>query len=366
MSIVIFFLVLVTLIVVHEFGHFLAAKRAGIRVDEFGIGFPPRLVGKKIGETLYSINLLPFGGFVRIFGEQVTDDALRGPESARSLVGKSKGIQAFVLFAGVLFNIIFAWGLLSLGYMVGIPTSAHPDRAGELTDVHLTVTRIEEGSPAMQAGFKTGDTIRFLEAGTERIAVSAPEEVATFVRAHHTEPITAVLSREGEDIILTATPEEGFIAGEPSRRALGIVTELVGVERLSFFPALARAALTATDMLVGVAEGLWHLVGGLFTLTADLSSITGPVGIVGLVGDASALGLIYLLVFTALISLNLAVINLLPLPALDGGRLLFLLIEWLRGTPIKPRVANALNATGFALLLLLMLVVTYNAIARLL
>ena len=152
MTVLLFLLILLVLILVHEFGHFLTAKWAGIRVDEFGVGFPPRLWGTKRGETLYSVNALPLGGFVKIFGEDPDQASLEGPDSARSFVHKPKLIQSALLVPGGGCNILLAWLLLSLGFMLGMPTALHNARGYELSQVRLTTTSVLSNSPAEQAG----------------------------------------------------------------------------------------------------------------------------------------------------------------------------------------------------------------------
>src|SRR3989344_165617 len=155
MSILLFIVILALLILVHECGHFIAAKRAGIRVDEFGLGFPPRLWSKKFGETVYSLNTFPIGGFVKIFGENPNEESMHGKDSARSFVYASKLIQAWVIAAGIIFNILFAWLLFSVGFMVGLPFSAEDERYGaRVSGAELVITQVFPKSPAEAAGVK--------------------------------------------------------------------------------------------------------------------------------------------------------------------------------------------------------------------
>lgn len=360
MSIVLFIVILVALILVHEFGHFIVAKRAGVRVDEFGIGFPPRLFGVRWGETLYSINAIPFGGFVKIFGETPDEESLEGPHAARSFVRKPRSIQALVLVAGVLFNILFAWLLISLGYMVGFPTSTDYQGAGEVKDARTIVTRVLPNSPAEKAGLKPGDVIVGLSGGGETSGL-APQELTAFIEAHP-EGLELLFEQGGEEKKAELVPTEGIV---PEKKIIGIGMDEVGVLKLPLHLALFEGAKLTVNATREIAVGLFMFVKSLAVGTADFSAVTGPVGIVGLVGLASESGFISLLSLTALISINLALINLIPFPALDGGRLLFVGIEAVKGSPIKSSVANTLNAIGFALLITLMVVVTYHDIARL-
>jgi len=361
-SILLFIIILAILILAHEFGHFIVAKRSGIRVDEFGIGFPPKLWGKKIGETEYTINLFPIGGFVRIFGETPDDNSLNGPDAKRSFVNKPKYIQAAVLGAGVFFNILLAWFLISAGFMIGLPTSVDATPEGRiLQNTSVVITEIVPDSPAQEAGFQVGDKILSLSSGENEIVLPSLQETQKFIS-----------SRAGEDIIIntkrgkqpatdfTIRPVDGII----ERPAIGIAMDEIGILRLPPHVALWEGAKLTSYLTQATFFGLASFFGGIVTGDADLSSVAGPVGIVGIVGDASQFGFIYLLTLTALISINLAIINLLPFPALDGGRLLFLLIEIIKGSPIKPIVANTANAVGFVFLILLMIVITYSDIVK--
>ncbi len=365
MSILLFLVVLLVLIIVHEFGHFIVAKRAGIRVDEFGIGFPPKLFGKRYGETEYTLNALPFGGFVRIFGENPDTDSLEGPDSARAMVHKPKLIQAAVLFAGVFFNILLAWLLFSVTLFMGTLAVDDGSNSAYLSDTRLAVTTVLPNSPADGTALSPGDTILSLSVGDTQIEPQTPEEVSAFISEYRSSEITIVTERAGGEISTVVTPQQGIITENPEAPAIGIGMGVVGTLSLPIHLAVWEGLVQTINVLYQVAIGLSTFLFDALLLNADLSTIAGPVGIVSLVGSASALGIIALMNFTAFISLNLAVINLIPFPALDGGRLLFLAIEAVKGSPITPQVANAFNLVGFALLILLMLVVTYNDILRL-
>lgn len=365
MSILLFFVVLGVLILSHEFGHFIVAKRSGIRVDEFGFGFPPRLFGVKKGETTYSLNLLPFGGFVKIFGENPDEKSTNGVSASRSLTSKSKLTQAAVLGAGVVCNLLLAWLLISSGFMVGMPVSTSSGLK-VTSEARLLITAVSSGSPAEQARLKSGDEIVSLAATRGgSLKTLSPENVQQFVVAHGAETLTLTYRRAGQDEprAVTLKPVSGLVEGRP---AIGISMDRVAFAKLPFLSALFHGAELTARLTLATALGLWQLIVAVFAGQNVLGNITGPVGLVGLVADAAGLGFVYLLSFTAFISINLAVLNLLPFPALDGGRLLFLLLEKIKGSPIRPRIANALNLAGFGLLLLLMAVVTYGDIRRLL
>ncbi|OHA83866.1 MAG: hypothetical protein A2937_00865 [Candidatus Yonathbacteria bacterium RIFCSPLOWO2_01_FULL_47_33b] len=362
MSIFLFIIILAVLILAHEFGHFIAAKRAGIRVDEFGIGFPPRIWKKKVGETTYSLNAFPVGGFVKIFGENPDEESMHGKDAKRSFVHKSKWVQAWVVGAGIIFNLLLAWVLISVGFMAGLPFSAEDEKYGARVEgAALTVTQVMSGSPAEIAGIKSGDYILALYAGADTLEDPKVSTAQKFISSH--EELTFAYMR-GKDIrTVIVRPEDGVVDG---RRAIGISMDNAGTLKLPVHEALYAGALTTASFTWATLTGIIEFFKNIFVGQADFSEISGPVGIVGIVGEASTLGFVHLLSLVAIISINLAVINLLPFPALDGGRLFFILIEAIKGSPIKPSITNTANGIGFILLILLMVVVTYGDIAKIL
>ncbi len=360
MSIFLFIIILAVLILVHEFGHFIAAKRAGVRVDEFGIGFPPRIFSKKYGETIYSLNLFPIGGFVKIFGENPDEESINGHDSKRSFVHKSKWIQAWIISAGIIFNIILAWMLISAGFMFGLPYSADDTKYGTRVEgASLNITQVLPKSPAELAGLKGGDKIVALYAGGDSLEKPEVDSTQKFIASH--DELKFAYMREGEIKTTIIQTKVGIIS---DRRAIGIYMDMTGKLKLPVHEALYVGLTTTAILTWATTIGILDFFKNIFTGQADFSAVSGPVGIVGIVGDASALGFVYLLTLTALISINLAIINLLPFPALDGGRLLFIIIEAIKGSPIKPVVANTVNGIGFLLLILLMVVVTYSDIIK--
>lgn len=337
MTFVLFLIILGALIFVHELGHFISAKRAGIRVDEFALGFPPKLVSKKLGETVYSLNLIPFGGFVKIFGEDGLENAdltqtsadstqrsadERGLETQmnadkeRLFTSKSRWTQAFVLSSGVLGNIIFAWLLISITFLSGVPFSAEGRYADEMQNAALTIVSVLPDSPAEKAGLKAGDAILSLREGARIFEGTNGDTARAFIQ--ETKDTFLIQYKRGESTASAEVmPVQGIVEGKP---AIGVSLETVGVVRFGFFRAFFEGFLTTVDLLREVTVGLFGFIAQAFRGEADFGAITGPVGIAGLVGEARVLGLVYLLSFTAFISINLAVINLLPVPALDGGR----------------------------------------------
>ena len=367
MSFILFIAVLVVLIVVHELGHFLVAKLFGIRVEEFGIGYPPRAftIGK-FGGTTYTINWLPFGGFVRIFGESY-DPEYTEKEKKQAFMYAHKLKQAAVLFAGIFFNLMFAWILFSITLMMGAPTAIDESEATGL-QTRLIISSVVVDSPADAVGLIAGDEIISITSGEEKLTKLLPSEASIFIQAKGGKALTVSYIRDRETMMLenvTVTPAHGILAETPGTPAVGIAMALVANKSLSFGNAIVSGFLGTLGALQTVSVGLVAFIFSAVTGSADWSQVAGPVGIAGLIGDASAVGIVYLLYFTAFISVNLAVINLIPLPALDGGRLLFVAIEAITRKSINEKIGNVFNILGFTLLILLMLVVTYHDLTRL-
>lgn len=365
MTILLFLLVLGVLVLVHEWGHYIVAKLTGMRVDEFAIGFPPKVLSVTRGETKYKLNLLPIGGYVKIYGENLDEAERIGENSvdvSRSFSGRPRWAQALVLLAGVVMNIIFAWFLFVVTLMIGVPTAVDETIATE--NAQLIVTETLPDSPAA-----------VLPGGAEVLAVSTtettldalhPQAFSDFVRATAPEPLAVEYVLNGQTETAYLVPEQGIDTADEERYIVGVSLALVETKQAPFFEAIVSGTRMTIDVFINIATGLFSLIGQSIAGTADYSQIAGPVGIVNLVGDAAAFGLAALLTFTAVISLNLAVINLLPVPALDGGRLVFVAIEAITGKHIPAKWAGYINLAGFVFLMLLMLLVTYNDILRLL
>lgn len=361
MTVLIFIAVLLLLIIGHEFGHFIAAKLSNMRVDEFGVGFPPKIAGKKVGETEYTLNWLPFGGFVRIRGED-GDDA----NDPRAFSNRPAAAQAAVLFAGPFMNIVMAFLLSSGAFMLGTSAVIEDTNAAFITgESKVVIGAVLPDSPAALAGIKAGDAIRTLSSGFETHTIASAEEVSERITASDG-PVTLTLARGDEMLQIEVEPVAGLIEDDPSRPAIGVATALVGT--ISYPPHIALwkgATDTAYDFAF-ITGSLAALIGDAFTLSADVSNIAGPVGIATLTGEAARFGLGSLLGFAALLSVNLAIVNMLPFPALDGGRLVFLGVETALRRRVPAGVAQAVNTGGFFVLIILMLAVTVGDISRLL
>lgn len=364
MSIILFIIILAALVFVHELGHFWAAKKSGVRVDEFGIGFPPRLWSRRKGETLYSINAIPFGGFVKIFGENGAEEGeIPAEEKARLFTEKPRWVQAIILVAGVAMNVVFAWLLFSIGFMSGMTTGVSEANAKYVKDSHVIVLDALPGSPAEKGGLKEGDEIlsfRAQGAGATTTA-STVKSIQDVARGGNGAPITFEVQRLADVKYVTVTPERAA----SGTYAIGISMDLVGKAMLPVHTAFWEGAKLTWYMFANIVSSMWNLIADALVGQADVSQLSGPVGIARLVGDAQELGFAYLLSFTAFISLNLAVLNLVPFPALDGGRLLFVAIEGVIRRRIPAKVTTILNVVGFGLLIMFMLFITYRDIMKL-
>ncbi len=361
MSIILFLAVLIVLILVHEWGHFIVAKKVGMRVDEFGIGFPPKAWGIKWGETEYTINWLPIGGFVRIFGENPDETEALSVDAARAFSARPKWAQALVLIAGVTMNVLFAWFLFTLTFMIGVPSAVDGEAATDRAQLYIADTM--PNSPA--AALPSGVTVTSVTAGDAVLDTLSPDAFTAFVADTAPAPLQITYENNGVAETVEIVPVQGLDESNKERYLAGVSLALIDTVQYPIMTALQLATVTTYEALVSISVGLGSLVVATFTGVADYSSIAGPVGIVGMVEDAAAFGFTALLTFTAIISLNLAVINLLPFPALDGGRLVFVAIEAVTGKRIPPVWANRVNLVGFGLLMLLMVAVTYNDIIRL-
>jgi regulator of sigma E protease len=363
-TVLLFFVVLFVLVVVHEWGHYFAAKRTGMRVDEFGVGFPPKLVGVKRGETEYTLNTLPLGGFVRIYGEAIVHDPgeEQDPDHNRAMWARPRWAQALVLIAGVAMNVVLAWVLYVAVFMMGVPTAV--DEATASPNAILYVASVLDTSP-LRDQVIPGSQIVGVRSGEAELTRLTPTGFTDFVAASGQAPLELRLRSGETETVVTVTPQPGVLPDDPTRPAVGVSLALVEITSHGLWSALVRATGATWQGLTAITAGIATLLGGVATGTADFSQVAGPVGIAGMVGDAATLGITTLLSFVAIISLNLAVVNLLPFPALDGGRLLLLGGEVLFRRPANHVWVHRLNAFGFILLLVFMIIVTYHDIVRL-
>lgn len=336
------------LILGHEAGHFFAAKALGLKVDEFGFGFPPRITAWKKGDTEYSVNWLPFGGFVRIGGERGEfemvnpDGAARNAEDAsRLFYTQPAWKKSVVMLAGVFINFLLGWLFLSAVLMIGAPQA-------------LVIQGVEAGSPAAQAGVMTGDVVKNFTAAQDFIG---------FVNAHRGQATTIAVVRNNKEIDFNLVPR---VQTGPNEGAIGVALQESGQPSEGFFAALRDGFLNAAIILWLTLQAFYQLIVQLFAHASLLPGVVGPVGIFGVAEEAGRIGLVYLLQLLGVISLNLTIVNLIPFPALDGGRFLFAIIEKIKGSAIPYKVEAWINGVGFALLILLMVLLTVRDVSGLL
>jgi len=356
-TIILFIAVLSILVFVHEFGHFITAKKMGMKVEEFGFGFPPRLFKyrPKNSETLYTINAIPVGGFVKIKGESGEHAG-----EADSFASKSAPKRFSVLIAGVAMNIILAWVLLSIGFMLGLPSVIDDQlpKSASVKNAEMIIASVVPESPAARAQIEPGDELLSIDGQV----FDSAEAARDYIGSRGGEGIELSFAREGEDAQTVALTSEQLKDLDQSGVGIGILK--TGLVSFPVHIALVQGFTATGQFTYEVAKAFAELLGNLVSRGEVSVDLSGPVGIAVLTGQVASLGFVYLLQFTALLSINLAIINVLPFPALDGGRILFLLIEKVRGKAIDVRVEALAHNLGFALLMVLVILVTYRDFVR--
>ncbi len=336
---------LVGLMVIHEFGHFILAKCFGTDVEEFGIGYPPRLFGKKIGGTLYSLNLIPFGAFVSIKGEK------GGVEDYRSFIGKPIWQRAAIVLGGVAsFWVVAAIILSIMSGVWGLPTEVSDEADGNLVNSRVKITYLAPDSPAAEAGLQVGDTILHFD----RI-----KEVQAFVEEHKGESVVLSVERGSETIEKTMVPR---ISHPKDQGPLGIEMARVALKPYPWYEAPVQGVRATYQLTASIISnwiiGLKSLLGFAPLPEGMKMEMFGPVGILDLMREYVSLGANNFLLLVSFISIALALANILPIPALDGGKLIFLGIEAVRGRPVNHRLEQRITGAFFILLIILMIFVT--------
>ena len=386
-TILLFILILGLLVIAHEWGHYITARKCGIKVHEFGFGFPPRVFGwyrdystkklkwvwgsgrsslkktiagdeqqKEFSGMLWSMNWLPLGGFVRIKGEN----------GERALEADSFGYhkawkRILVLSAGVIMNVILAAVVLSFGFMIGLPTdlSGGLDKYAQIVEApSVVIESVEIDSPADKAGIMFGDKITRVD---EQVITSA-ESLITYIGSHGNTAVTVHVVRGSGELDLSVTP---VLLDKDTSPRLGVGIAEAGIIRYSWYIAIYKGFTTAGIGLVTIFVSLYYLIANLITGNGLIFDVAGPVGIARIVGQSAQLGFQYVLNVIAMLSLSLAAINILPIPALDGGRILFILIEKIKGRPVSMKYEQLAHTIGFVVLMVLIVVVTWRDIAKL-
>ncbi len=372
-TIIIFLLVLTLLVLVHEWGHYITAKKSGIYVEEFGLGLPPRALGyykdasgrwvkyKKDadlgGKTMFSLNWIPLGGFVKMKGEDGSENS-----DEDSFANKRVGTRFKVIVAGVLMNVALAALLFTIGFIVGMPQVVNEGDERpfmEVSEQQVAIVEVLPESPAEAAGFEAGD--RLLGVQDENFDAIVP--LQGYLSGKSGEELRFMVKRGSEEIALFATPQQ--LDGAEGA-AIGVGLAEVALVSYPWYAAWFYGIEAALKLILVIILGFVAVIQSLVTSGQSVGEVYGPVGIASLVGTAADLGFIYLLQFTATLSVIIAVVNFLPFPALDGGRALFLLIEKIRGKAVNQKIEAVVHNIGFLLLMILVLVVTFKDIGRLL
>lgn len=370
LAILIIFFTLIGLMVLHELGHFLLAKRFGVRVEEFGVGYPPRIFGKKIGETVYSLNLLPFGAFVKITGEE------ERVEHPRSFSQKPIWQRALILSGGVVSFWIVA--IIILTFVIGIwglPSAIPDDFGGDFLAARVQILDVAADSPAETAGIKAGDEIIRIKnfTPTPKFDVGAREsrikkiekvqEVQEFVALHKGEEVLITLQRGKEVLEVSVIPRVSPPEGEG---AIGVSLMRTANVQYAWYQAPFQSCLVVGRQTIAIPKMLTEILGkAVQGEKVDGVAFVGPIGIGELLNQALAQGVGNFLAFVSMISVWLALFNLFPIPALDGGRLLFLFIEGVRRKPFSQKIEQRITGTCFLLLIALMIFVTIKDIIKL-
>jgi len=351
-TVLLFIAVLAILVLVHELGHYLAARYFGIDVEEFGIGFPPRAWSVKKGKTVWSINWIPLGGFVKIKGED--DPTATGPGN---FAHKPAWQRAVVICAGVFMNLVLSSLLFSVGFMAGVPQIADglPESA-RIRDRRVQVIEVLPDSPAEEAGIHPGDIILKVEGQS----FAKIDDIQAQVNASEG-AIGVDLKRGKETLYKELVPKLDEASG---RKVMGVALVESAIVSYPWYEAIPKGVYATGFYVKEIVLSLADVIRNLFVGKKPGVEFSGPVGIAVLTGQAAKLGLTYLMQFAALLSVNLAVINILPIPALDGGRLLFIIIEKFRGRSVRPVVEAVIHRVAFFLLLGLIVIVTAKDLAR--
>jgi len=348
------------LVVLHELGHYFFAKKYGVKVEEFGIGLPPRLIGKKIGETVYSINLLPIGAFVRLEGEE------RVTPGPRSFSAKPIWQRAVIVAAGVVaFWLVAVVIFTGLGATVGIPTGIGDEEVQGVMNPRVQILNVAKDSPAQAAGIELGDNILRMEQRDLGALVEPTKvkEIQDFINSHAGKEIVVLLKRGGETREVALTPRPDPPDGQG---AMGVALVRTGFVQYAWWEAplrgIERTAMLTYEIVRSLGGLLFNLVSGK-GVPAGVE-VVGPVGIVHLLTNSFSLGIAHFLSFFAVLAIYLAIFNALPIPMMDGGKLLFLGIEAIRKKPISEAIERRVGAVVFALLITLMIWVTIKDVIR--
>ncbi len=335
---------LIALMIIHEFGHFIIAKKFGVKVEEFGIGYPPRLFGKKFGETIYSVNLIPLGAFVRIYGEE------GGVDDYRSFAGLAIWKRVLIVLGGVLAFWVASMVIFSAVFLIGANVPIGDQEVAGITDTSIKIMAVAPNSPAAASGLKEGDVL----VGFNKIT-----DFQKFIQDSKGQTLLVTVNRADKEIVFPLTPRLQYPDGEGPT---GVVLERIGnvIKKTPLYLAPIKGVAYTGQIT-------WQALGGIYGVLHNLISgngvpsgaeLAGPVGITIFLSRAVDYGLGFFLYFIGSISVLLAIFNLFPIPALDGGKLLFLIIEKVKRKPVSVKVEQSLTIIFFFLLITMSIFVT--------
>ncbi len=368
LTLITFIIILSVLVFAHELGHFVTARKFGVKAEEFGFGFPPRILGvyrnkekkwrlvsgsravrEEVPGTIYSINWIPLGGFVKIKGE---DGDNNDPDS---FANKKIWKRATILSAGVSMNVILAAILISIGLMIGFPQSldGNINPKATVTGREIEVVQVLQNSPAEKAGIKEGDLILSIN----NIHFSDYAGLENYVNQNTNKELTYDVKRASKEMDIKVTPR---YMQETKRGGIGVAISEYGIVRLPWYMAIWEGIKTTLFLTWAIIVAFYELLKNLILGHGVSADLAGPVRIAQMTGEAARMGIDYVLQFAALLSINLAIINFIPFPALDGGRVLFLVFEKIKGKPVKRELEALIHNMGFVLLMILILLVTAN------
>lgn len=355
LTIIAFIFVIGILITVHEIGHFVAAKWSGIKVEEFALGFPPRIASFKKGETQYTIGLLPFGGYVKMLGEE---DVSKDP---RSFGNQTPGKRFLVSIAGVIMNFVLAWVLLVIGFSVGMTPLATPSDQvpGTRVKSQVFVAEVMKDSPADKAGLQPGDELISASSASGSVDFKSLSDVSSFTKNNLGKEVKIELKRSNDNMEKTAT----ISSNADAPLGVGILDQAVVRVPIYLAPWVALKEMWA--IMKVMFSFLGSFFGLLFSKAEISNQVGGPVAIFNLSGAAARAGAMALLQFIALLSINLGLVNILPFPGLDGSRAFFIILEKIFGKRVlKEESENIIHNVGFLLLIALIIAITYKDIVK--
>lgn len=347
------FFSLIALMIVHEFGHFIIAKKFGVKVEEFGIGYPPRIFGKKFGETLYSINLIPIGAFVKIYGEEGGIDDLRSFSNLaiyKRMLIVLGGVIAFWVAAIIIFSIMFG---------IGAALPVGDQDVTDATPTHVAVMAVSKNSPADLAGLKTKDVIISLKISNDTLEINKVRDFQYFIKENQGKLVTVTVNRNGQNLAFNMTPRVSYLANEGSL-GVEIMRLATIIQKYPWYEAPMHGILFTGEVTLKSLQGIYGVITNLFSGKGvpQGAELAGPIGITLLLAQVANYGLGPFLFFVGSISVLVAIFNLFPVPALDGGKMVFLIIEKVMKKPVPAKWEQIITVTFFVLLILMSLFVT--------